>query len=144
MDEIGKRRSLSIALSIDSASLSKNLSIIAGGIKIVDHGARCPLLNKPLLDNPTIMKAQFQNLCIPLKIMMGRETKNTFIEFDPLYQFMDELSGAEMLLTELSDFMPFRCMTNCNLSAQWKGFVKAELQKYIRSHALAVLLTPKV
>ena len=66
LEEIGKVRSVSVASSIDGASLSKNLSIIAGGIKITDRGARCPLTKKPLLDNPTTMKAQSRNLCIPL------------------------------------------------------------------------------
>ena len=80
-----KWKLLSIASSIDGASLSKNLSIIARRIKIIDHGAHCPLTYKPLLDNPTTMKAQSRNVCIPLKIMMGWETKDTFIEFGPLF-----------------------------------------------------------
>jgi hypothetical protein len=129
LDEIGKRRSLSVASSIDGASLTKNLSIIAGGIKITDQAARCPLTRKPLLDNPTTMKAQSRNLCIPLKIMMGRETKETFTEFGPLFQFIDNLSGAETLPTEMAGFMPFTCMTNCDLSAQWKGLCKGGAAK---------------
>ena len=40
LDEIGKLRSLSIAISIDGASLSKNLSIVAGSVKIIDIAAR--------------------------------------------------------------------------------------------------------
>lgn len=129
LDEIGKRRSLSIASSIDGASLSKNLSIIAGGIKIIDNAARCPLTSKPLLDNPTTMKAQSRNLCIPLKIMMGRETKDTFVEFGPLFQFIDALSKVDTLPLEFTDFVPFRCMTNCDLSAQWKGLCKGGAAK---------------
>ena len=94
LDEVRKTRSLSIASSIDGASLSKNLSIIVGGIKAMDKGEQCPLTSKPLLDNPTTMKAQSRNLCILLKIMMGRETKETFTEFGPLFQFLDNLSGS--------------------------------------------------
>ena len=111
LDEVGKRRSLLTASSIDGASLSKNLSIIAGGIKVTDQAGRCPLTSKPLLNNPTTMKAQSRNLCIPLKIMMGRETKETFTEFGPLFQFMDNLSGAHTLPIEMAGFEPFRCMT---------------------------------
>ena len=107
LDEVGKRRSLLTASSIDGASLSKNLSIIAGGIKVTDQAARCPLTSKPLLNNPTTMKAQSRNLCIPLKIMMGRETKETFTEFGPLFQFMDNLSGAHTLPIEMAGFEPF-------------------------------------
>ncbi len=36
LDEIGKTRQLSVASSIDGASLTKNLSMIAGGIKVID------------------------------------------------------------------------------------------------------------
>jgi hypothetical protein len=55
---------------------SRNLSIVAGGIKVMDQAAWCPLTSKTLLgDNPTTMKGQSQNLCIPLKIMMGCQTK---------------------------------------------------------------------
>ena len=67
LEKVGKLRSLSVASSIDCASLSKNLSMIAGGIKITGRGARCPLTKKQLLDNPTTMKAQSRNSCIPLK-----------------------------------------------------------------------------
>ena len=55
LDEIGKVRPLSVASSIDGASLTKNLSIIVGGIKVTDRGARCPLTQQTLLDNPTTM-----------------------------------------------------------------------------------------
>jgi hypothetical protein len=129
LDDVGKTRSLSVASSIDGASLSKNLSIIAGGIKITDRGARCPLTKKPMLDNPTTMKAQSRNLCIPLQIMMGRETKETFTEFGPLFQFFDNLTSAETLPTEMTGYMPFSCMTNCDLSAQWKGLCKGGATK---------------
>jgi hypothetical protein len=129
LDDVGKRRSLSVASSIDGASLTKNISMIAGGIKIIDRGARCPLTRKPLLDNPTTMTAQSRNLCIPLKIMMGRETTETFTEFATLFQFLDSLSAAENLPPELAGFMPFQCMTNCDLSAQWKGLCKGGAAK---------------
>jgi hypothetical protein len=56
LDEIGRTRSLSVASSIDGVSLSQNLSLIAGGIKIIDKAARCPLTRQPLLDNPATMR----------------------------------------------------------------------------------------
>ncbi|KAI2497531.1 hypothetical protein MHU86_16985 [Fragilaria crotonensis] len=129
LDEIGKSRSLSVASSIDGASLSKNLSIIAGGIKVTDRAARCPITNRPLLDNPTTMSAQSRNLCIPLKIMMGRETKETFTEFGSLFKFVDDIADEATLPTEMTGFIPFTCMTNCDLSAQWKGLCKGGAAK---------------
>jgi hypothetical protein len=129
LNEVGKVRSLSLASSIDGASLTKNLSIIAGGIKITDRGARCPLTKQPLLDNPTTMKEQSRNLCIPLKIMMGRETMETFKEFATLFLFVDNLGSVDTIPPELEGFMPFKCMTNCDLSAQWKGLCKGGAAK---------------
>jgi hypothetical protein len=129
LDEIGKVRSLSIASSIDGASLSKNLSIIAGGVKITDLAARCPLTKRPLLDNPATMSAQSRNLCIPLKIMMGRETRETFTEFGALFKFLDDLSNTTTMPREMEGFKAFSCMTNCDLSAQWKGLCKGGAAK---------------
>jgi hypothetical protein len=96
LDEVGKLRSLSIASSIDGVSLTKNLSIVAGGIKITDRRARCPLTKQALLDNPTTMKAQSRNLCIALKVMMGRETKETFVEFETSFSFLDDLGHLRL------------------------------------------------
>lgn len=129
LDEIGKQRGLSVASSIDGASLSKNLSIIAGGIKITDRAAQCPITSRPLLDNPFTMSAQSRNLCIPLKIMMGRETKQTFTEFALLFRFLDDLSTAETIPVTMAGFLPFSVMTNCDLSAQWKGLCKGGAAK---------------
>ena len=129
MDTIGKQRSLSIASSIDGASLSKNLSVMANGIKITDRAALCPLTGKHLLDNPTTMKAQSWSLCLILYLTMGRETKESFTEFAPLFQFLDSMSAAETLPTELTGFMPFCTMTNCDLSAQWKGLCQGGAAK---------------
>ena len=129
LDIIGKSRSLSVASSIDGASLSKNLSIIAGGIKVIDRGARCPVTNRPLLDNPCTMSAQSRNLCIILKLMMGRETKETFADFGSMFKFLDSLSDAASMPVELEGFLPFSCMTNCDLSAQWKGLRKGGAAK---------------
>ena len=61
--------------------------------------------------------------------MMGRETKETFAEFATLFEFFDNLSEAETLPPEMAGFMPFRCMTNCDLSAQWKGLCKGGAAK---------------
>ena len=105
LDDVGKLRSLSLASSIDGASLTKNLSIIAGGNKIADGGGRCPLIRRPRLDNPTTMHAQSRNLCIPLKIMMGRETMETFREFGSLFRFLDNLCAVETLPPEMAGLL---------------------------------------
>jgi hypothetical protein len=129
LDDIGKSRSLSVASSIDGASLSKNLSVVAGGVKVTDRAARCPLTSRLLLENPCTMSAQSRSLCIPFKILMGRETKESFGEFCSFFQFFDDLSQEGTIPELLQDFKPFNCMTNCDLSAQWKGLCKGGAAK---------------
>ena len=129
LEDIGKARSLSVASSIDGASLSKNLSFIAGGIKVIDVAARCPLTSRPLLDNPATMSAQSRTLNIPLMMMMGRKTNETFIELGPLFNFLDDISEETTMPLEMDGFKPFCSMTNCDLSAQWKGLRKGGAAK---------------
>jgi hypothetical protein len=129
LDDIGKARSLTVASSIDGASLSKNLSIIAGGVKIIDVAARCPSTKRPLLDDPVMMSPQSRNVNIPLQLMMGRETKETFTEFATLFKFFDDLSEETTMPIEMTGFKPFQCLTNCDLSAQWKGLCKGGAAK---------------
>ena len=56
--------------------------------------------------------------------MIGRETNETFTEFRTLFSFLDDLSCEATMPIELEASKPFSCMTNCNLSAQWKGLRK--------------------
>jgi hypothetical protein len=140
LDEIGRLRSLSIATSIDGgASLSKNVSIVAGGVKIIDIAARCPITERLLLENPATMSAQSRSLCIPLKIMMGRETNDTFQEYATLFKFFDDFSEEASIPEEMNGFRPFCCMTNCDLSAQWKGLCKGSAAKVHTLPCMALL-----
>jgi hypothetical protein len=60
---------------------------------------------------------------------MGRETKDTFQEFGSLFQFFDDLSEENDMPEVMNGFQPFTCMTNCDLSAQWKGLCKGGAAK---------------
>ena len=55
---------------------------------------------------------------------MGCETKETFADFGSMFKFLDSLSDAATMPIELMGFLPFSTMTNCDLSAQWKGLCK--------------------
>ena len=91
---------------------------------MTDRAACCSISSRQLLDNPFTMSAQSCNLCFPFKIMMGRETKETFTAFASLFKFLDKFSNASTLPCTMAGFQPFSCMTNCDLSAQWKGLCK--------------------
>jgi hypothetical protein len=61
--------------------------------------------------------------------MMGRETNDTFQEYATLFKFFDDLSEEASIPEEMNGFRPFCCMTNCDLSAQWKGLCKGGAAK---------------
>jgi len=76
-----------------------------------------------LLQNPTEMNAQSRNLCFPLKMIMGKETKETIKEFAPMFKFMEDCESNDPLLNQMTanyGMMPLTCAANCNLSAGWK------------------------
>ena len=75
------------------------------------------------------MSAQSRNLYTPFKLMMGRKTKESFADFGSLFMFFDSLSDETTLPIELTGFRAFSCMTNCDLSAQWKGLCKGGAAK---------------
>ena len=62
-------------------------------------------------------------------LQMGRETKETFAQFASLFTFIDKLADMETLPPELRGFLAFLIMTNCDLSAQWKGMCKGGATK---------------
>jgi hypothetical protein len=75
------------------------------------------------------MSAQSRNLCIPFKIMMGRETKEAFADFGLFLKFLECLLEEATLSIESTGFLPFSCRTTCNLSVQWKGLCKGGAAK---------------
>ena len=60
-----------------------------GGFKVADKSSVCPFTSELLLQNPTELNAQSRNLCFPLKLIVGRETKETIKEFAPMFEFME-------------------------------------------------------
>ena len=100
-----------------------------GGIKIIDRAARCPITNRRLLDNPFIMSGQSINLCIPLKIMMGRETKQIFTEFASFFQFLDDLSTAATIPVTMQGFPPIFGDDKLQLVSTMEGSMKGVRRK---------------
>ena len=122
LSEVGKLRSLSTRFSVDSASFSKNIDMTIGGCRIIDRKARDSLTKALLLHDPATMKAQSVELSEPFKLVLGRETKESFAEnFPKFFAFMDSLGDEATLPEELKEFKHFITMVSCDLSAAWKG-----------------------
>ena len=139
LDKIGRQRSLSVALSIDGASLSKNLSIVAAGIKVIDRAALCPLTEKPMLDNPLTMKAQSRRLNIPTYLTMGRETKDKFKEFGPFSSFLMTSLQSRPSLQNSMGLRHSKVLQPAICQQFGRVCVKEEQRKSINTRALDVL-----
>ena len=118
---LSKVRSVTIAISIDGALITKNLSHVCMGFKINDIAAICPLTGKPI-----ILNVQSRNLCFPLKIVMSRETKNIYDLFTDEFGFLQSISAdnnqplPNPMVTK-HGCKAFTVSVNTDLSATWKG-----------------------
>jgi hypothetical protein len=130
LDEIGKQHSLSMAFSVDGTNISKNFSMVVGGLKVTDREAQCPFSQWLILQDPANMKAQLQNLMHPLKLMIGSEMCETYsMHLKDLFEFMDSLSDETTLPAAIQDLNAWIAMVNCDLSAAWKGLGKGGAAK---------------
>jgi hypothetical protein len=129
---IGKLQSLLATYALDGAKITKNLGHVCGGFKVADRASRCPFTGELLLENPTEANAQSRNLCFPLKIIMGKETKETIKEFAPVFQFMEDCESEDIEKNPMAKhygLMPLTCGANCDLSAGWKCLCKGGAAK---------------
>jgi hypothetical protein len=129
---IGRVQSLLAVYALDGAKITKNLGHVCGGFKVSDRFARCPFTGELLLENPTEMNAQSRNLCFPLKLIMGKETKETLKEFSPMFDFMEVCESPDPAtnpMTQHYGLKPLTTAANCDLSASWKCLCKGGAAK---------------
>jgi hypothetical protein len=128
----GKAHSCLCVYALDGAAITKNLGHVLGGFKVADPSATCPMTGDLLLANPTEMNAQSRNLCFPLKMIMGKETKETIKEFSPMFQFMEDCESDDPTKNPMTlhwGMLPLTCAANCDLSAGWKCLCKGGAAK---------------
>jgi hypothetical protein len=129
---VGSLLSILAVFSLDGASITKNLGHVLGGFKVVDRSSRDPISGELLLDNPTELNAQSRNLCFPLKLIMGKETKETLKEFGPMFNFMEACQSCDPRtnpMTKHYGLKPLTTAANCDLSAGWKCLCKGGAAK---------------
>lgn len=85
-----------------------------------DREARDPLSGELILGDPNTMTAQSRNLCQPLQLFIGKESK-IFDRMTPLFEFMDLISDKDTMPEDLEDFEAFLTCVCCDMSASWKG-----------------------
>jgi hypothetical protein len=128
LTEVAKTRAVRINLSIDGAQLSKRMSHLTMGFTVSDPAAICPFTGRPLGMNNDTKLMQTRNVCFPVKILMHKETKQIYDEFQDVFNrvhsLSDKFEGETRPTSPLWDegFKPLSVGLNMDLSAVWKMF----------------------
>jgi hypothetical protein len=121
LEKAGRLRSIQVAQSIDGASYTKHVGLVAAGMKVNDNSARDPITKKPLImADPNKCTMQSRNNCFPLFIRIGKETQQSFLDFSPLFGFFD--ACTDEVINPLSP--AYKCLevlTNCDMAATFRG-----------------------
>ena len=112
--------SVLLSFTLDGAALTKYLSHLLAGVKIVDTRAKDPFSNEPLFLNT---KFQSREVCFPMKILFATDSKSAYrVVMKDWFDFIDQVS--EFGLPYSSEFgpamRPFKVMAPANMAATWK------------------------
>jgi hypothetical protein len=72
---------VSISESLDASQLTKNLSVITAGFKMIGMDAVDPIPGKPLCTDGVFENVQSRNQVFPLKMILATETKESYDVF---------------------------------------------------------------
>jgi hypothetical protein len=118
LSEIGKERPINVGASIDAAKLTKNITHTSAGLKMTDVQGRDPFKNKRsfILDENSLRDLQSRNTIFLLKIILTKETKESFKQFSDVFQFF-RLCGEtpDARRSDASNLPKFRWERICNL-----------------------------
>ena len=113
-------RQVLISFTLDGAVITKYLSHLLAGMKMVDSRALDPTSNLPLFLN---RKYQSRELCFPFKILFAKDSKKAY--HDVMKNFFAFFNGLRLHGLPASDlgpaFRPFAVPSPQDLSSQWKA-----------------------
>jgi hypothetical protein len=89
LSDVGKERQINISASIDAAKLTKNIMHTSAGLKMTDVQGRDPFKNKRsfFYDENSLHDLQSRNTFFLMTIILTKETKESFKQFDDVFQF---------------------------------------------------------
>ncbi len=134
LEPIATHNPVNISASIDAARVTKNLCHTSAGLKMSDPRARDPVKNMRsfMVDGDSLRDLQSHNNVFLMKIVLTKETKESFREFDNIFQFfrLAELHQEERLRHEkndpkfkwehLRDLKPLTVTFTTDMAADWK------------------------
>jgi hypothetical protein len=89
LGDIGKERWINISTSIDVTKLTKNITHTSSGLKMTDVQGRDSFRNKRsfIYEKNSLCNLQSCNANFSMKIIIMKETKESFKQFEDVYQF---------------------------------------------------------
>ncbi len=134
LEDAAKQRQVNISASIDAARITKNLCHTSAGLKMSDIGGRDPLRNMRsfLTDEDSLRDLQSHHNVFLMKIILTKETKESFKQFDDIFQFfkLAELSKEQKQSHDknnnkykwehLNDLQPLSVTFTTDMAADWK------------------------
>jgi hypothetical protein len=123
--DVGRDRAINLTASIDAARLTKNIFHTSAGLKVTDSGGF-------LQDGGMLQDMQSQNTIFLLKIVLTKETKESFNFLNDIFQFYplagltideqmsDEKNEDKFHWEPLQDLKPLNITSASNMAADWK------------------------
>lgn len=134
LESAAKDRNVNLSMSIDAAKVTKNICHTSAGLKVTDVQGRDPLkgMRSFISDQNSLHDLQSQNNIFLMKIILTRETKESFKLFDDLFQFFrlttkreeerisDEKNLDKYQWVYLNDLQPLSVTCTTDMAAEWK------------------------
>ena len=114
LTNVARRRAVELALTSDGAQLTNTLSHVTAGLKFNDMAMCDPVTKSPLLLHAPDSLVQSRNLCFPLRIVIGKDSKRTLDGFRPLYH---QFSAGE--IARALHFKTFKMSFPADMKQQW-------------------------
>ena len=112
LDDVAKKSNVEIGFTLDGAVLTKNLTHVTAGIKIVDKRAIHPTTGLP------IDRFQSRELCFPFKLVLAKDNAALYDnQFKQFFDFMNKC--GQMGLPEYG-YLPFNTSSPQDMCSHWK------------------------
>ena len=103
-------REIEVSSSMDGATLTKSLSFIGAGIKLIDIATKDPV-TKEFINIPTsnkTCKVQSRERCFPVEVLLSKDKKETYDIFQDFFTFMGNMATDESEAGKL--IVDYKCL----------------------------------
>jgi len=134
LESAARERNINLSVSIDAAKVKKNLCHTFAGLQVTDIDGCDPIkgVQSFLNDQSSLHDLQSQNNIFLMKIILTKETKESFKLFDDVFQFFrlsgvgedekmnDNKNHKKYQWEYLNDLKPLLVTSTTDMAAEWK------------------------